>query len=345
MYKDLKWQGDAGCVLPRGVPGEFDSKLVGDPCIVWDEEFGAWRMFYFCADGASGRCATALSRSAEDIAPGDWTKDGLLLVSTIANFACVTAWYKWWVVMDARRPNHAARIDGRYWVLVVVGRRDNKVFQAAHAERLAGPWHVIPRPILTPGPADSVDARRCDSPTAYWFPERDEVLIFYKAHPRTPQADQPGSPFASSSMAATWRPGLDAATKHSPVLRPGQNGSWAAGWIGSLQLLPDEKGGWHALLTAGPTPRAQHNRPPSPVVLGGWASCSDEYPISPWTVDTERSPLRRPEDITPQETAAGIDAHSWRHYLLVTPKGRARIFYNSGPRGGEQIYSLVGAPA
>jgi hypothetical protein len=37
----------------------------------------------------------------------------------------------------------------------------------------------------------------------------------------------------------------------------------------------------------------------------------------------------------------GIGVNFWRHYLLVTPKGQVRIFFNSGTYGTEQMYSLV----
>ncbi len=34
----------------------------------------------------------------------------------------------------------------------------------------------------------------------------------------------------------------------------------------------------------------------------------------------------------------------WRHHLLVTSEGQARIYFNSGPYGHEQMYSLVADP-
>jgi hypothetical protein len=41
------------------------------------------------------------------------------------------------------------------------------------------------------------------------------------------------------------------------------------------------------------------------------------------------------------EIDAGLGVNFWRHYLLVTPGGNIRIFFNSGPYGKEQMYSLV----
>jgi hypothetical protein len=60
-----------------------------------------------------------------------------------------------------------------------------------------------------------------------------------------------------------------------------------------------------------------------------------------WRPDTEHSPFRRPEQLTQAERDAGLGVNFWRHHLLVTPKGQARIYFNSGPYGQEQMYSLV----
>jgi hypothetical protein len=42
--------------------------------------------------------------------------------------------------------------------------------------------------------------------------------------------------------------------------------------------------------------------------------------------------------------AAGLGTNLWRHHLLVTPGGKARIFFNSGRYGQEQMYSCVLEP-
>lgn len=51
----------------------------------------------------------------------------------------------------------------------------------------------------------------------------------------------------------------------------------------------------------------------------------------PWRRDTEHSPSRRPEQLTPTELQAGLGVNFWRHHLLVTSNGQARIYFNSGP--------------
>ena len=75
-FQSLTWQIDARPVLTRGGEGSVDRGVVGDPCVVWDDAVGTWRMFYFASglhpeSGARGpRTAMALATSAEEIGPG-----------------------------------------------------------------------------------------------------------------------------------------------------------------------------------------------------------------------------------------------------------------------------------
>lgn len=345
-----KWTIDPRPVLARGAKGEFDSRVVGDPCIVWDDEVSCWRMFYFASPGIAagapprGRIAgVALSRSAEEIGPGDWRKTG---PAPVANpFEEITALngHKFWVIMDPLAHNHAARIGGRYWGLFIVGR--NKHVYAAWTESLGGAWTVVERPILSPGREHGApDGRHCDTPTAYWFEDRKQVLIFYKAYPREAQAGQPGAPFGSSTVAAWWHPSRPTARKAHQVMLPGRPGGWNRGWIGGFQLLRDtQRAAWYALLNASPTPpEDDSHREPAPS-LGGWAVCESPEPDGKWAADTSASPFVTPEQLTAAQREAGLGVNFWRHHLLVPPSGRARIFFNSGPYGTEQMYSLVPA--
>jgi hypothetical protein len=336
-YCDLPWKVDERCVLPRGNAGELDCSVVGDPCIVWDEQLDAWRMFYF-AQGGRGCCsAWAASRSGEDVAPGDWQKGGIVPLANPECLADADNWHKWWVVLEPGRHNRAACIDGSFWSLFV-SRHPGKVIQVARAVRLSGPWHVVAEPILVPGPGDAPDGLNCDSPTAYWFAPRQQVLIYYKAYPRHPQRDCPHSGFGSASAAALWRPGQAKAAKLGKLLTPA---GWAPGWIGGVQLLPGRPGRWEGLLNASPTaPADKSHREPAPS-LGGWAFCDAAFPSHSWRLDHARSPILRPDDLSSAQEAAGLGTNFWRHHLLVTPSGRARIFFNSGPYGHEQMYSLT----
>jgi hypothetical protein len=344
-----KWTIDSRCVLPRGQSGAFDSKIAGDPVVVWDEEVRTWRMFYFASSegdpaksGPSGPLVAgmALSRSAEEIGPGDWEKAGQVPLHNPEALLQGKPGHKWWVVLDPQDNNRAARIGGRYWALFV-STYGVKHIQAASAERLAGPWTVVVAPILSPGAAGAPDSKHCDTPTAYWFESSKQMLIFYKAYPLRAQAGQPGSPFGSSSVMAHWSPGQATAVKGRQILIPGRDKAWNRGWVGGVQLLHDEQTGWYALSNGSPTPpEDQSNREPAPSVAG-WLRCQGGTPEGEWSTDLEASPFRYPDQLTEPELRAGLGVNFWRHHLLVTPGGRARIFFNSGKYGTEQMYSLV----
>jgi hypothetical protein len=344
-----RWRIDPRCVLPRGDKTFFDARVVGDPCIVWDDEIRSWRMFYFASPGLGrdepprGRIAgMAISRSAEEMGPGDWRKAGPARVANPFAEIVERNGHKFWVVMDPLAVNRAARIHGRYWGLFIAGL--NKHVYAAWTESLGAPWTVIEKPILSPGQArGAVDGRHCDTPTAYWMAERGEVLIFYKAYPREPQEHQPRAPFGSSSVVAWWRPSEPLARKASAILAPGRSDSaFTRGWVGGFQLLRDrEQGLWYALLNGSPTaPEDDSHREPAPS-LGGWAISSGRNPDSGWSILDSASPFVTPESLAGGEREAGLGVNFWRHHLLIAPSGRARIFFNSGPYGMEQMYSLV----
>jgi hypothetical protein len=282
----------------------------------------------------------ALARSSEAIGPGDWSKAGQVPLSNPADLHGGRPGRKWWVAMEPKKTNRAALVDGRYWALFVTTSSNTRI-QAAFASCLNGPWTVIREPILSPG-ADPIapDAKHCDSPTAYWFADRGEFLVFYKAQPERDQKGQPGSPYGSSTVAAWWKPGQTVARKDRQILLPGQGKLWNRGWIGGLQLLWDSSLGWYALTNGSPTPPDDRNtREPAPAV-GGWARCGSALPDRDWRIDTARSPFRYPDDLSNAELEAGLGVNFWRHHLLVTPSGRARIFFNSGQPGTEQMYSM-----
>ena len=90
--------------------------------------------------------------------------------------------HKWWVVMEAHQFNRAAVIEGKYWSLFTCTVNNNKHIQAAWAEKLAGPWNVLSKPILSPD-ENFLDGKHCDTPTAYWFPDSNRVVIFIKHIP------------------------------------------------------------------------------------------------------------------------------------------------------------------
>ena len=346
-YMEAKWKLDPRVILPRGPYGTFDSHVVGDPCIVWDEDVNTWRMFYFARGQVSGidrtasNTAMALSRSAEQIGPTDWQKIGPVFVANPQDIRFIVSWHKWFVIMDARRNNHAARIDGKYWSMFVSYVNNRKVIQVASSAKLAGPWEVRRDPILTNDPK-GLDGRSCDTATGFWLEDERRVAIFYKAYPSVPRPEQPGSPFGSSTVLAYWHPEDAVAQKRAPLLQPGREQNWAHGWIGGVQLLyhaPQDR--WYGLMNGSPTPpEDKSNREPAPC-MGGWITCDSQDLSKGWKVDTKHSPLLHPDRLTEAELAGGAGVNLWRHHLLSTPGGQARIFTNSGAYGTEQMYSYV----
>jgi len=283
----------------------------------------------------------ALGKSAKEIQPRDWRKIGQVRLSNPEDIAESRQGHKWWVVMDPRRTNHAARIEGSYWALFVT--TGPKVVQAASASRLAGPWTMVEEPILVPGTANGApDGRHCDTPTAYWFEDMGKILIFYKAYPLRAQLTQPSSLFGSSSVVAYWHPRNVTAAKGPQILLPGKDSAWNRGWIGGFQLLyAQDTKSWYELMNGSPTPPEDiSNREPAPS-LGGRGVCKDHRPDRGWEVDTRYSPFVYPENLSEEERRAGLGVNLWRHHLLATPGARARIFFNSGTYGTEQMYSLV----
>lgn len=344
-----RWKVDSCCVLPRGAPNEYDGSVVGDPCIVWDDEVHTWRMFYFAGAGKDHEATPsrwtiagmALSKSAEEVAPGDWAKAGPV---PLADTPGKRRGHKFWVVMDPLRVNRAAKIRGRYWGLHVSGA--SKHIYAVSAERLAGPWTCVEKPILSPNTEGAApDGKHCDTPTAFWFEDLGKVLIFYKAYPLRPQTGQPNSPFGSSSIVAYWRPGEASANKRHQILIPGKGSEFCRGWVGGVQLLRDSRSSrWYALLNGSPTPPEDTSNREPPPSLGGWAICKGADADGTWEVDAKHSPILRPDQLTATEVKAGMGVNFWRHHLLVTPTGRARIFFNSGKYGTEQMYSMIAEP-
>lgn len=326
-----RWRRMGRVVLPRGPAGSFDSGIVGDPCIVWDDAVGTWRMFYFALGESFVGTGVAVARSPHEVDAGDWSKAGRLPIEgALADHA-----HKFWVLTDPRRPGHAARIDGEHVAFFTVFAGGAKAVGRARAAQLAGPWRTDAQPVILPGRADACDARGADAVTAYWFAERGCALLFYMAYPDQPQAEQPASPLGPCQAVAILEPGAAEAEKLGPILRPG---GWCRGWIGGLQLLPGEDAGWVGLLNGSPTPVHEGHGEPDPS-LGGWARSARPFPDGGWALDRAHSPIERPDQLSDAERQTGESTNFWRHHLLALPDGRARIYYNSGEYGAEQIYA------
>lgn len=332
-----------GLVVGRGSPGEFDSGVTGDPCIVWDDQRGCYHMFYFAQKHVDGEEVNAnghaISRSKHAVGPGDWTKLGPL--NYVNPGALCGDTHKPWVLMDPYRPNQAAMIDGMYRLFTVSFRGRNKVIQMATSGSLEGPWQVQAEPVVDIGAESAFDGYHADTITAYWFEERGEILLFYKGYPLLPQSDQPNSPYGGSNAVAVMRPSDRMARKLGKTLSPSSDPQhWTAGFVGGLQIFRAAQGGWYGILNASPTPPAPVEvepdmREPAPS-LGGWAYTPEEWPVAGWQVADE--PIEWIDDIPDEALKAGEGVNLWRHHILVLPDGRICLFYNTGAYGQERMF-------
>jgi hypothetical protein len=327
-----------GVVLERK-HGE-GSSVSGDPCIVWDDAINGWRMVLFY--DPPGHAQAVCTNREEDGALGPWKLEGPL---PVANPEAVGGFHKPFIVMDPAHPNHAAKIEGRYCLLVVSFKDGHKHVQRAWSEKLAGPWTFEAKAIIPVGDESDFDAKHTDAVTGYYFSERKEFLYFYMGYPRKAQPRQI-SPFGSAQAVATQKLGEKVATKRGIILEPCQQaGHWASGWVGGLQLLRGAAHRWVAVVNASPTApdpgkKAVWTEEPAPS-LGGFAWCDEEWPVQGWHFAPE--PIEWVKDIPKEALDAGEGYNLWRQFIHILPDGRAALFYNSGYYGREQLYLKVGA--
>ena len=339
-----KWEGFVipktwtrqGLVIERY---QADRGVSGDPCIVWDEDIKGWRMVLFYDPWG---CAQAICTNPDDLGPGQWKVEGRL---NVTNLEVMGGYHKPFFVMDPYRPNYAAKIDGRYCLLVVsTGGRAKQVWRG-WSEKLAGPWTFESQPLITVGEPDDFDARHAETVTGYYFPERKEFLYFYKGYPLKAQPRKV-SPFGSAQAVATQKLDEPKVTKRGIILEPEQQeGHWASGWVGGLQLMRGRDHKWVALVNASPnapdynvnTSGIGQEPPPS---QPGFAWCDEEWPVKGWKFAPQ--PIEWVKDIPQSALDAGEGYNLWRHFIHILPDGRAAMFYNSGYYGKEQLYMKIG---
>ncbi len=336
------WQR-LGIIMHHGQPGEYDSSVIGDPCIVWDESQQKYRMYYFAQRHVNGkeenRNANAISKSAVEVGPGDWVKQGLVEFSN-PELLGING-HKAFVVLDPYRPHVPARIEGKYWMVQSVYNGYNKTIWLATADELVGPWTVYPEPVIDLGTPDEFDGYNCDSPTAYWFAERNQVVIYYKGYPQRPQADQPTSPLGSSPAAAVMSPSDTVATKLGKIILPSpEPGHWTFGWLSTPQIFKAANGGWFGLLNASPTPPVPVEeepamREPAPS-HGGWVYTPEEWPTKGWEAFAE--PVEWIHKIPEDAQKLGEGTNFWKHQILVQPDGTMTMYYHSGNYGKERLF-------
>ena len=332
----------SGLVVARRDNG-YGQSVVGDPCIVWDEELSTWRMFLFYDPPGHGH---ALCRSIDNVGrPGNW-ESAIPLDFTNPAFLIGGSTHKPFVVMDAGQPNVAARINGRYCLASISILGGHKIAQCAWANSLAGPWTWDAEPLIGLGGPGAFDEKHVDAISGYYFADRGEILWFYMGYPEAAQ-DRLLSPHGSAQGVAQQTIG-EAAVKLGEILPPSPIAShWASGWVGGLQLMPGQDHRWIAMVNASPTAPnpdgAEVFREEPPPSLGGWAICDEEFPVSGWRFLDE--PIEWILDIPQDALNAGEGYNLWRHHVLALPygtpgrpAGALALFYNSGYYGQEQLY-------
>lgn len=335
-----------GLILPRGKDSAFDSSVIGDPCIVWDDELSLYHMFYFAqrhtASGEVNANGHAVSKDRTSVGAGDWMKQGPIEYSNPEALTGDT--HKPWIMMDPYHPNRAVKIDGNYLMFTVSFSGIHKVVQVARAESLSGPWKVQREPVIDIGEDEAFDGYHIDAITAYWFADKQRILLIYKGYPKVDQIDLPHSPYGNSTGIAIMRITDRKAKKLGRIIPPSsKTGHWSFGWIGATQLFPAEHGGWWGLVSGSPTPpesveKEPEMREPAPS-LGGWAYTPEEWPISGWHLSDR--PIEWIDEIPEAAIQSGEGVNLWRHHILVLPNGHAYLYYNTGSYGNEQLFGRV----
>jgi hypothetical protein len=325
----------AGLVLPRSASG-VGADVMGDPCIVWDEDLPGWRMFLFCAPPGHGQ---AICRSKKTVGAEQWQFLGPLVFTNpevlLGGFT-----HKPYVVMDSQRMNRAACIEGRYCLVTVSSLDGHKVVQQAWAEKLAGPWTLAPDALIPLGTEAEFDGKHVDAVSGYYFSDRQEILYFYMGYPNQPQP-RPGNRYGSAQGCAVEQLGSHQVHKLGIILPPSsERGHWASGWVGGLQLLPGKEHRWLAVLNASPTEPdpigTEGFREEPPPSLGGFAYTDEVWPVSGWQWAAQ--PIEWIEGIPQGARADGEGTNLWRQHILALGDGSLALFYNSGAYGEEQMY-------
>ena len=336
-----KWTR-AGLVLPRAAEGP-GSHVVGDPSIVWDATIGGWRMVMFFDPPGHGQ---AICRGGLETGAGKWELVGPLDFTNPEMSLDGKGWtHKPYVVTEARRPNIAARVDERYW-LVSVSFMPNrrKVVQRAWARALAGPWTWESGPLIPQGGPGEFDEEHTDAVSGLYFPEREEFVYYYMGYPVVPQK-RAISPLGSAEGVAVQKVGEKGVRKLGIILGPEQQkGHWASGYVGGVQVLPGKEHRWIAMANASPTAPVMADQAVSreepPPSLGGFAVCDEEFPVKGWRWCAE--PIEWIEQMPAEALAAGEGVNLWRQHVVVLPGGRMVLFYNSGTYGKEQMFAKLG---
>ncbi|MGA2661522.1 MAG: hypothetical protein ABSH34_28915 [Verrucomicrobiota bacterium] len=190
-------------------------------------------------------------------------------------------------------------------------------------------WQLDSRCVLPRGSQGEIDSAIAGDPCIVWDADVNTWRMFY---------------FASSGRGCCAGQAL---AKSAEAVGPGD---WKK--TGKVEVSnPDDliaRDGWHKWWVVMDPWALNHAAKidgkfwwePAPS-QGGWARCDSADPSRGWKLDTGFSPLKAVSGLSEIERAAGIEVNLWRHHLLITPSRQARIFFNSGRYGHEQMFSAI----
>ena len=301
-----------GVVLARQPEGP-GSQVVGDPCIVWDEAIGGWRMILFFSPPGHGQ-ASCLTREA--VGRGHWSAPEPLHLHQPGSDPGGRPKALCGDGPLATQPGGVRRRALHLLTISMPGGQ--KVVQRASSPTLAGPWTLEPEACLPHSEDGAFDAKHADAVSGYYFPERETFLYFYMGYPEQAQPRHI-SPYGSAQAVAVQRVGEPVATNghHPPTLpaagalgvRLGGRPAIAAGTGASLdrraQCLPDR--------TRPRRPRdlPAKNRPPA------WAG----------------SPIATRNGRSPTGTGARSRSNGWRRYRRKRRRTARGITSGARPAG------------
>jgi len=265
--------------------------------------------------------------------------DGLLKIANPQ----VAGWtHKPYIVTEAGRPNQAAKVDGKYWLLSVAVRKE-KITRNTFIAPGRLPWRAV-----------DVRKRAADSGRRAWGLRREThgrgfrvvlsaaagISLFLHGLSAVGSATrhQPVWKCAGRRIAEGRRSAGDEA-RHDPSAGSNQR-PLGERLFGRRTAGTGKSHRWIAMINASPLRLSSamvlfmpKNRPPS---LGGFAFCDEEWPVKGWQFAPQ--PIEWIEQIPPQAIAAGEGVNLWRHHLLILPNNNCAVFYNTGSYGKSSFY-------
>ena len=303
-----------GVVIERQTHGRKSLDVRGDPCIVWDEAIHGWRMVFFYSPPGHGQ---AVCLNLDDSGLGKWTLEGPL---PVVNPEAVGWFHKPFIVMDPDHPNCAAKIEGRYCLLVVGSNKNGqKQIQRAWSEKLGGPWKFEPDPLIPLVAGNDFDARTHRRGDRLLLLRPQGVLVFLHgiSLPRNSRGRSVPSGRRRRCNAKAGREARDEARRRARAVPAG----WSLGvGLGRRLATPARTrasldcGSQCFADCAGPGKKTIWTEEPPPS-LGGFAWCDEKWPVRGWHFAAK--PIEWVKDIPKPARDAGEGYDLWRQFIHI----------------------------